>query len=57
MNITISTKPWDRKIYSFNFFDLDETDPRKVHLSKYFIGKTKPDPALVKTQKVFKRKR
>lgn len=56
MNIQFSTQPWDKKVQTFNYFDLNDSDPRKAQLNRYFVGKERPDPALVKTEKVFKRK-
>jgi hypothetical protein len=56
MNIQFSTQPWNKKVDSFNYFDLADSDPRKSQLSQYFIGKERPDPVILKADKVIKRK-
>lgn len=56
MDIQFSTQPWDKKVYSFNYFDLADTDPRKAQLSQYFVGKQRPDPVVIKADKLIKRK-
>lgn len=53
MNILFSSKPWDKKAHSFNYYDLPDSDPRKASLDKYFVGKTRK--ALVKNEKLVKK--
>lgn len=42
MDIQFSKQAWDKKVYSFNYFDLQDKDPRKKDLDKYFSGKQRP---------------
>lgn len=57
MDILFSTKPWDKKVYSFNYFDLPDSDPRKASLDKYFVGKQRPaEGVVIKAERPLKRK-
>lgn len=56
MNIQFSTKPWDKRVQIFNYFDLEDSDPRKGELSQYFIGKQRPAQPVIKADKVIKKK-
>jgi hypothetical protein len=53
MSILFSSKPWDKKVYSFNYFDLPDSDSRKADLDKYFVGKTRQ--AVVKSDRLIKK--
>lgn len=48
MSIQLSKKAWDKKVYSFNYFDLIDSDVRKAELDKYFIGKARPETVVLK---------
>lgn len=37
-----ATKAWDKKVYSYNYFDLSDSDKRKAQLDKYFVDKDRP---------------
>lgn len=56
MNILFSSKPWNKKVDTFNYFDLDSSDPRKAQLDQYFVGKTRPEGGVViKSEKLVKK--